>query len=169
MHMGNMTKDFVPVGKEEQAEIKNEDNSVKVATLLGNWYSLWKDVFFVKKFNISILFQYLFAFLPGIDAEWMINYFCKPKLKVGTELVNKGPTCTIYSIIMSRSSPSLPSSSSSPSWPSPSGRNGVGEQRLHLPERFELRRWHRSCHLRAHIQVKMKNDQIRQHFRLTIW
>ena len=25
MHMGNMTKDFVPVGKEEQAEIKNED------------------------------------------------------------------------------------------------------------------------------------------------
>ena len=22
MHMGNMTKDFVPVGKEEQAEIK---------------------------------------------------------------------------------------------------------------------------------------------------
>ena len=36
MHMGNMTKDFVPVGKEEQAEIKNEDNSVKVATLLGN-------------------------------------------------------------------------------------------------------------------------------------
>merc|ERR550519_1659769 len=32
MHMGNMTKDFVPVGKEEQAEIKNEDNSVKVGT-----------------------------------------------------------------------------------------------------------------------------------------
>jgi len=63
MHMGNMTKDFVPVGKEEQAEIKNEDNSVKVATLLG------------------------------IDAEWMINYFCKPKLKVGTEWVNKGSTC----------------------------------------------------------------------------
>ena len=24
MHMGNMTKDFVPVGKEEQAEIKDE-------------------------------------------------------------------------------------------------------------------------------------------------
>merc|ERR1719356_2247522 len=58
-----MTKDFVPVGKEEQAEIKNEDNSNKVATLLG------------------------------IDAEWMINYFCKPKLKVGTEWVNKGSTC----------------------------------------------------------------------------
>ena len=35
MHMGNMTKDFVPVGKEEQAEIKNEDNSEKVAALLG--------------------------------------------------------------------------------------------------------------------------------------
>merc|ERR1719158_1327175 len=63
MHMGNMTKDFVPVGKEEQAEIKNEDNSVKVATLLG------------------------------IDCEWMIAYFCKPKLKVGTEWVNKGSTC----------------------------------------------------------------------------
>merc|ERR1711922_131996 len=64
MHMGNMTKDFVPVGKEEQAEIKNEDNSIKVATL------------------------------AGIDCEWMINYFCKPKLKDGTEWVNKGSTCS---------------------------------------------------------------------------
>jgi len=63
MHMGNMTKDFVPVGKEEQAEIKNEDNSIKVAALMK------------------------------IDCEWMINYFCKPKLKVGTEWVNKGSTC----------------------------------------------------------------------------
>merc|ERR1719402_484950 len=63
MHMGNMTKDFVPVGKEEQAEIKNEDNAIKVATLCG------------------------------IDCEWMITYFCKPKLKVGTEWVNKGSTC----------------------------------------------------------------------------
>ncbi|TRY68424.1 hypothetical protein TCAL_07485 [Tigriopus californicus] len=63
MHMGNMTKDFVPVGKEEQAEIKTEDNSQKVAELCG------------------------------IDAEWMINYFCKPKLKVGTEWVTKGQTC----------------------------------------------------------------------------
>merc|ERR1739848_841808 len=64
MHMGNMTKDFVPVGKEEQAEIKDDTNAIKVATL------------------------------SGIDAEWMINYFCKPKLKVGTEWVNKGSTCT---------------------------------------------------------------------------
>merc|ERR1711872_35268 len=64
MHMGNMTKDFVPVGKEEQAEIKNEENSVKVATLMG------------------------------IDCERMITYFCKPKLKVGTEWVSKGSTCT---------------------------------------------------------------------------
>merc|ERR1711931_430489 len=64
MHMGNMTKDFVPVGKEEQAEIKNDDNAIKVATL------------------------------AGIDAEWMINYFCKPKLKVGTEWVSKGSTCS---------------------------------------------------------------------------
>jgi len=63
MHMGNMTKDFVPVGKEEQAEIKNEDNSIKVAALMG------------------------------IDCEWMVNYFCKPKLKVGTEWVSKGSTC----------------------------------------------------------------------------
>ena len=35
MRMGNMTKDFVPVGKDEQAEIKDETNSQKVAELLG--------------------------------------------------------------------------------------------------------------------------------------
>merc|ERR1712027_127238 len=63
MHMGNFTKDFVPVGKEEQAEIKDGGNAQKVATLLG------------------------------IDCEWMITYFCKPKLKVGTEWVSKGSTC----------------------------------------------------------------------------
>merc|ERR1719323_2187629 len=63
MHMGNMTKDFVPVGKEEQAEIKDETNAQKVASLCG------------------------------IDCEWMITYFCKPKLKVGTEWVSKGQTC----------------------------------------------------------------------------
>ena len=63
MHMGNMTKDFVPVGKEEQAEIKNDANAMKVAEL------------------------------AGIDCEWMITYFCKPKLKVGTEWVVKGSTC----------------------------------------------------------------------------
>ena len=62
--MGNMTKDFIPVGKEEQAEIKDDTNAQKVATLLG------------------------------IDAEWMVTYFCKPKLKVGTEWVQKGSTCT---------------------------------------------------------------------------
>ena len=55
MHMGNMTKDFVPVGKEEQAEIKDETNAEKVADLLA------------------------------IDKEWMITYFCKPKLKVGMQ------------------------------------------------------------------------------------
>merc|ERR1719510_1679671 len=65
MHMGNMTKDFVPVGKEEQAEIKDDTISQKVATLLA------------------------------IDCEWMITYFCKPKLKVGTEWVSKGSTCTV--------------------------------------------------------------------------
>merc|ERR1711892_94697 len=64
MHMGNMTKDFVPVGKEEQAEIKDDTNAQKVAALVG------------------------------IDPEWMITYFCKPKLKVGTEWVSKGNTCS---------------------------------------------------------------------------
>merc|ERR1711876_172254 len=64
MHMGNLTKDFVPVGKEEQAEIKDETNAQKVATICG------------------------------IDCEWMVTYFCKPKLKVGTEWVSKGQTCT---------------------------------------------------------------------------
>merc|ERR1712088_837247 len=58
-----MTKDFVPVGKEEQAEIKDDTISQKVAQLLA------------------------------IDCEWMITYFCKPKLKVGTEWVSKGSTC----------------------------------------------------------------------------
>merc|ERR1712223_124355 len=62
--MGNMTKDFVPVGKEEQAEIKDPVNAEKVASLCG------------------------------IDCEWMVNYFCKPKLKVGTEWVSKGQTCS---------------------------------------------------------------------------
>merc|ERR1712223_2212645 len=64
MHMGNMTKDFVPVGKEEQAAIKDQVNAEKVASLCG------------------------------IDCEWMVNYFCKPKLKGGTEWVSKGQSCT---------------------------------------------------------------------------
>ncbi len=64
MHMGNMCKDFVPVGKEEQAEVKDDSNSRKIAELCG------------------------------IDNEWMITYFCKPKLKVGTEWVSKGQTCS---------------------------------------------------------------------------
>merc|ERR1711970_520581 len=64
MHMGNMCKDFVPVGKEDQAEIKDDTNAQKVAELLG------------------------------IDCEWMITYFCKPKLKVGAEWVSKGNTCS---------------------------------------------------------------------------
>ena len=64
MHMGNLTKDFVPVGKDEQAEVKDDTNALKVANLCG------------------------------IDAEWMITYFCKPKLKVGTEWVSKGQSCS---------------------------------------------------------------------------
>ena len=35
MYLGNMPKDFVPIGKEEQAEIKNDANAQKVATLAG--------------------------------------------------------------------------------------------------------------------------------------
>ena len=64
MHMGNLTKDFRPVGKEEQADVQEEVNAGKVAELCG------------------------------IDKEWMITYFCKPKLKVGTEWVSKGQTCS---------------------------------------------------------------------------
>ena len=63
MHMGNMTKDFVPVGKEEQAEVKEETNARIIADVCG------------------------------VDPEWLITYFCKPKLKVGTEWVSKGQTC----------------------------------------------------------------------------
>ena len=64
MHMGNLVKDFVPVGKEEQAEVKDDTNARKVAEV------------------------------SGIDPEWMITYFCKPKLRVGGEWVSKGQTCT---------------------------------------------------------------------------
>ena len=48
MHMGEMTKTFIGIGKEAQADIKPEDakHATNVATLLG------------------------------IDCEWMINYFC---------------------------------------------------------------------------------------------
>ena len=66
MHMGNLTKDFIPVGKEEQADIpeSQEGNAKKVATICG------------------------------IDKDWMVTYFCKPKLKVGSEWVSKGQTPT---------------------------------------------------------------------------
>ena len=59
MHMGNMTKDFVPVGKEEQAEIKNEDNSIKVATLLGkilHSFSSPHKLIFERRKNMSLVF-----------------------------------------------------------------------------------------------------------------
>jgi len=41
MHMGNLTKDFVPVGKDEQAEVKDETNAHKVAEIcgIGNYFS----------------------------------------------------------------------------------------------------------------------------------
>jgi myosin heavy subunit len=53
----------VPVGKEEQAEVKEETNARIIADVCG------------------------------VDPEWLITYFCKPKLKVGTEWVSKGQTC----------------------------------------------------------------------------
>ena len=48
MHIGEMTKTFLGIGKEEQADIKPEDakHATNVATFLC------------------------------IDCEWMINYFC---------------------------------------------------------------------------------------------
>ena len=39
------------------------------------------------------------------------------------------------------------------------GRHRVGEQGLHLPERFQLCGWHRSRHLRAHIQDRRRQVQ----------
>ena len=63
MHMGNLAKDFVPIGKEEQAEVKDDTNARTVAAI------------------------------AGIDPEWMVTYFCKPKLRVGGEWVSKGQTC----------------------------------------------------------------------------
>ena len=48
MHMGEMTKSFVGIGKEAQADIKPGD--AKHANNIAN--------------------------LLGIDCEWMINYFC---------------------------------------------------------------------------------------------
>ena len=47
MHMCNLTKDFVPVGKEEQAEVKDETNARIIADICG------------------------------VDPEWLITYFCK--------------------------------------------------------------------------------------------
>merc|ERR1712002_956340 len=35
MHMGNLTKDFIPVGKEEQADVKDDSNARKVAEICG--------------------------------------------------------------------------------------------------------------------------------------
>ena len=34
MHMGNLTKDFVPVGKEEQAEVRTQENAIKVSAAI---------------------------------------------------------------------------------------------------------------------------------------
>ena len=47
MHLGNMSKDFVPVGKEEQAEVKDETTTRIIADICG------------------------------VDAEWLITYFFK--------------------------------------------------------------------------------------------
>ena len=85
MHMGNMTKvsmlikvvfksclnpqDFVPVGQDMQAELKDKTNAEKVV-----------DNFWILVFDSSVL---KVGELLGIDTEWMCQYFCKPKLKVG--------------------------------------------------------------------------------------
>ena len=65
MHMGNFSKDFVPVGKEEQAEVKYDINASKIADICG------------------------------VDVDVMSTYFCKPKLKVGGEWVFKGQSCAV--------------------------------------------------------------------------
>ena len=56
MHMGNMTKDFVPVGKDEQAEVKDETNSQKVAELLGESHDLN-----CMRFDVDVKLQALIA------------------------------------------------------------------------------------------------------------
>ena len=58
MYMGNMPKDLVLIGKEEQVEIKNDANAQKVATL------------------------------AGIDCEWMIDYSYEDCLPIGRMNVN---------------------------------------------------------------------------------
>ena len=56
MHMGNMTKDFVPVGKDEQAEVKDETNSQKVAELLGE-----SNDCNLMRFDVNVKLQALIA------------------------------------------------------------------------------------------------------------
>ena len=67
----------------------------------------------------------------------MINYFCKPKLKVGTEWVNK----VINPVIFKKNRNSNSNST---------------ETGLHLLGSVQLGGWHCQSHLRAHIQVKEK-------------
>merc|ERR1711881_563461 len=57
MHMGNMTKDFVPVGKEEQAEIKDQGNAEKVASLCGIGRKVYELVFrfITEKCNLTLI------------------------------------------------------------------------------------------------------------------
>ena len=59
MHMGNLTKDFVPVGKEEQAEVKGDANAEKVAEICG------------------------------VDLEWLCAYFCAFSNKITLKLLLK--------------------------------------------------------------------------------
>ena len=53
MHMGNLTKDFVPVGKEEQADVKDETNAGKVATICGI-DTEWMNVTKIKPIDIIL-------------------------------------------------------------------------------------------------------------------
>ena len=65
--MGEMTKSFIGIGKEEQADIKPEDakHATNVAALLG------------------------------IDCEWMINYFCS-KLMFSIALLKFIIHCSLF-------------------------------------------------------------------------
>ena len=59
----------MPVGQDMQAELKDKTNAEKVV-----------DYFSILIFDS---FALKVGELLGIDTEWMCQYFCKPKLKVG--------------------------------------------------------------------------------------
>ena len=60
----------MPVGQDMQAELKDRTNAEKV----GDYFSI----------SVFDSFALKVGELLGIDTEWMCQYFCKPKLKVGS-------------------------------------------------------------------------------------